>query len=73
MSNWKIRFLGILLLGAGGYLFVFAVRDLSSEWPQIFVGLLSIFSAAMGFGFLIMPLEPAGDPSSSSKDDPPIP
>lgn len=42
---------------AGGYLFVWAVRDISSEWPQIFVGLLSVFSTAMGFGLLIMPID----------------
>jgi hypothetical protein len=33
------------------------VRDITAEWPQIFVGLLSVFSTAMGFGLLIMPLE----------------
>ena len=40
----------------GGFLFVWSVRDIQSEWPQIFVGLLSIFSTAMGFALTIMPL-----------------
>ena len=34
----------------GGFLFVWSVRDITAEWPQIFVGLLSVFSTAMGFG-----------------------
>ena len=41
----------------GGFLFVWSVRDIAAEWPQIFVGLLSVFSTAMGFGLLIMPLD----------------
>ena len=41
----------------GGFLFVWAVRDITAEWPQIFVGLLSVLSTAMGFGLLIMPLD----------------
>ena len=41
----------------GGFLFVWSVRDIQSEWPQIFVGLLSIFSTAMGFALSIMPLD----------------
>ena len=41
----------------GGFLFVWSVRDITAEWPQIFVGLLSVFSTAMGFGLLIMPLD----------------
>ena len=47
----------------GGFLFVWSVRDITAEWPQIFVGLLSVFSTAMGFGLLIMPLdeEPEGE------------
>ena len=41
----------------GGFLFVWSVKYIQSEWPQIFVGLLSVFSAAMGFAILIMPLD----------------
>ena len=41
----------------GGFLFVWSVRDIQSEWPQIFVGLLSVLSTAMGFALTIMPLD----------------
>jgi len=41
----------------GGFLFVWSVKYIQSEWPQIFVGLLSVFSTAMGFALLIMPLD----------------
>ena len=57
MSGWKIRVIGLLLMILGGYLFVWSVRDIESEWPQIFVGLLSVFSTAMGFALTIMPLD----------------
>ena len=57
MSGWKIRVLGVFLMIVGGFLFVSSVRDIQSEWPQIFVGLLSVFSTAMGFALTIMPLE----------------
>ena len=57
MKGWKIRVIGLLLMILGGYLFVWSVRDIESEWPQIFVGLLSVFSTAMGFAFTIMPLD----------------
>ena len=57
MNGWKIRVIGLLLMILGGYLFVWSVRDIESEWPQIFVGLLSIFSTAMGFALTIMPLD----------------
>jgi len=56
MKGWKIRVIGLLLMILGGYLFVWSVRDIESEWPQIFVGLLSVFSTAMGFALTIMPL-----------------
>jgi len=56
MSGWKIRVLGLFLMIVGGFLFVWSVRDIQSEWPQIFVGLLSVFSTAMGFALTIMPL-----------------
>ena len=61
----------------GGVLFVWSVRDITAEWPQIFVGLLSVFSTAMGFGLLIMPqdqeleIEPKTDPKVTSTDDSP--
>lgn len=54
----------------GGFLFVWAVRDIASEWPQIFVGLLSVFSTAMGFGLLIMPLDEVPGTGDSSDDSP---
>ena len=57
MKSWKIRAAGLLLMIIGGILFVWSVRDIQSEWPQIFVGLLSVFSTAMGFAFLIMPFD----------------
>ena len=57
MSGLKIRVIGLLLMILGGYLFVWSVRDIESEWPQIFVGLLSVFGTAMGFALTIMPLD----------------
>ena len=57
MKGWKIRVIGLVLMILGGYLFVWSVRDIESEWPQIFVGLLSVFSTAMGFALTIMPLD----------------
>ena len=50
----------------GGFLFVWSVRDITAEWPQIFVGLLSVFSTAMGFGLLIMPLDEESEIESKS-------
>ena len=67
MTSWKIRLLGLLLMVVGGFLFVWSVRDITAEWPQIFVGLLSVFSTAMGFGLLIMPLD--DEPRVESKTD----
>jgi len=57
MNGWKIRVLGVFLMIVGGFLFVWSVRDIQSEWPQIFVGLLSVLSTAMGFALTIMPLD----------------
>ena len=57
MTNWKIRLLGLFIWVLGGFLFVWAIRDIDAEWPQIFVGLSSVFAVAMGFGLLIMPLD----------------
>ena len=57
MNGWKIRVSGVFLMLVGGFLFVWSVRDIQSEWPQIFVGLLSVFSSAMGFALTIMPLK----------------
>ena len=65
MIKWKIRLAGLILMVVGGYLFVLSVRDISAEWPQIFVGLLSVFCTALAFGLLLMPLEdrtPPPDP-----------
>ena len=56
MKGWKFRTLGLLLMIIGGFLFVWSVKYIQSEWPQIFVGLLSVFSSAMGFALTIMPL-----------------
>lgn len=58
MNNWTIRLIGLACLILGGILFVYSVKSITAEWPQIFVGLLSVFFSAMGFGFLIMPLDP---------------
>jgi hypothetical protein len=57
MNNWKIKIGGLVLMVLGGFLFVWSVKYIQSEWPQIFVGLLSVFSTAMGFSLLIMPLD----------------
>ena len=67
MTSWKIRLSGLALMVVGGVLFVWSVRDITAEWPQIFVGLLSVFSTAMGFGLLIMPLD--GEPEVEPKND----
>ncbi len=58
-NKLKLRAVGLGLMILGGILFVVAVKYINSEWPQIFVGLASILSSAMGFGILIMPLEPS--------------
>lgn len=57
MGNWKIRIGGLALMVLGAFLFVWSVKYIQAEWPQIFIGLLSVFSTAMGFALLIMPLE----------------
>ncbi|MFQ5450350.1 MAG: hypothetical protein ACE5E9_06945 [Nitrospinaceae bacterium] len=67
MSKWAIRVTGLILMTLGGFLFVYSVAHISSQWPRIFVGLASIFFTAMGFGVLIMPLDSAN--YSASKDD----
>ena len=70
MAALKIRLFGLALMALGGVLFVWSVRDITSEWPQIFVGLSSVFCLSMGFGILIMPLE-TSPPSSDTKSNPP--
>ena len=62
MKGWKVRTLGLLLMIIGGFLFVWSVKYIQSEWPQIFVGLLSVFSSAMGFALAIMPLDIPKEP-----------
>ena len=57
MKGWKFRTLGLLLMIIGGFLFVWSINYIQSEWPQVFVGLLSVFSSAMGFALTIMPLD----------------
>ena len=64
MSNWKIRIGGLALMVLGGFLFVWSVKIIQSAWPQIFVGLLSVFSISMGFALLIMPLDLNEDSST---------
>jgi hypothetical protein len=64
MSNWKIRIGGLALMVLGGFLFVWSVKIIQSEWPQIFVGLLSVLSISMGFALLIMPLDLNEDSST---------
>ncbi len=70
MTKWKIRLSGLVSMIIGAFLFVYSVKYVTAEWPQIFVGLLSILFSAMGFGLLIMPLDsldktPSGDDSRS--------
>jgi len=57
MNKWSIRLAGLISMILGVCLFVYSVKYITAEWPQIFVGLLSIFFSAMGFGLLIMPLD----------------
>ena len=64
MSNWKIRIGDLALMVLGGFLFVWSVKIIQSEWPQIFVGLLSVLSISMGFALLIMPLDLNEDSST---------
>jgi len=64
MSNWKIRIGGLALMVLGGFLLVWSVKIIQSEWPQIFVGLLSVLSISMGFALLIMPLDLNEDSST---------
>ena len=62
MKGGKYRTLGLLLMIIGGFLFVWSVKYIQSEWPLIFVGLLSVFSSAMGFALAIMPLDIPKEP-----------
>jgi hypothetical protein len=70
MAALKIRLFGLALMALGGVLFVWSVRDITSEWPQIFVGLSSVFCLSMGFGILIMPLETSSEPSDTESNPP---
>jgi|TARA_B110000438_G_scaffold81547_1_gene81416 hypothetical protein len=67
MAALKIRLAGLALMVLGGFLFVWSVRDISAEWPQIFVGLASVFCLGMGFGILIMPLEESTNSDNDSQ------
>jgi hypothetical protein len=51
-------------MAVGGGLFVWAVKYISAEWPQIFVGILSVFCTSMGFGMVVMPSD---DPDGATK------
>ncbi|MZG29627.1 MAG: hypothetical protein F3741_02295 [Nitrospinae bacterium] len=64
MSSWKIRITGLALMILGVFLFIWSVKYIQSEWPQIFVGLLSVFSTSMGFALLIMPMDMQEDDST---------
>lgn len=64
MNKWTLRILGLASMILGGILFVFSVKSISAEWPQIIVGLLSVLFSTMGFGLLIMPLDPLSKTSS---------
>ena len=66
MNKWALRLAGLGSLILGGVLFVVAVKHITAEWPQIFVGLLSVFLASVGFGVLIMPLESPDSPSTKN-------
>jgi hypothetical protein len=70
MNKLTLRILGLASLTLGGVLFVFAVKSISAEWPQLFVGLLSILFSALGFGLLIMPLDSPGKPLSGDDSHP---
>jgi cadmium resistance protein CadD (predicted permease) len=65
MRHWEIRVTGLVAMIIGALLFVWSVRWIQAEWPQIFVGLLSVFSIAMGFGLLIMPLDSSEETTST--------
>jgi Na+/phosphate symporter len=67
MDKLTIRIVGLASLILGGVLFVFSVKSIAAEWPQIFVGLLSVLFSAMGFGLLIMPLDSLD--KNSPRDD----
>jgi Na+/phosphate symporter len=67
MNKWTIRLYGIVSMAIGCLLFVYSVKYISQEWPQIFVGLLSVFFSAVGFGVLIMPLDSPN--KTASRDD----
>ena len=69
MSNWKIRIAGLILMILGAILFVWSVKYIQSEWPQIFIGLLSVFSTAMGVAILIMPIDLEEDHESEIAND----
>lgn len=64
MNKLTFRILGLVSMLLGGVLFVVSVKSIAAEWPQIFVGLLSILFSAMGFGLLIMPLDSLNKTSS---------
>jgi Na+/phosphate symporter len=70
MNKWTIRLYGIISLVIGCVLFVYSVKYISQEWPQIFVGLLSVFFSAMGFGVLIMPLDSLDKTASRNNPKP---
>ena len=65
MKYWQFRLGGLILMIIGGFLFVWAVRDITAEWPQIFTGVLSVFCISMGFGILIMPVDSQTPPQAS--------
>ncbi|GJL78337.1 MAG: hypothetical protein NPINA01_13260 [Nitrospinaceae bacterium] len=70
MNRWTLRLIGLASLILGGILFVYSVKSMTAEWPQIFVGLLSVFFSAMGFGLLIMPLDSPEKTFSKDESNP---
>ncbi len=66
MKPWMVRLGGFVLMLIGAALFVWSVKYITAEWPQIFVGLLSVFCSCMGFGILIMPSEDLDPPKTPS-------
>jgi len=61
---WKPRLTGMGLILTGGFFMVWALRGTQTDWPQVFAGLISVFTLAIGFGLLIMPFKNHQNPTS---------
>ena len=64
INSWQLRLTGIGMIVMGGFLLVWALRNIQTDWPQIFAGLISVFAVAIGFGLLIMPFIKHQNPTS---------